>query len=213
MPRKIPWPQSKQHKRSFCGIAKMSDLSKVVFEDLRQEIGELAGDINELNRLCSRHLSTVDAAQPINTALNVLACEQPASYLDKQGQLVDVLTVLSCWQHHFRVLAQQMHDSRLVMLEAHAASSQIIGQQHGSEFVEFDWTHRLAHEYLISAEAFITLAASVGLFNDGCMRRYPRTSGPCRISLHSFVKRDYIVRHAVETDLERLCQLEKLCWQ
>ena len=139
----------------------MSDLSKIVFEDLRQEIGELAGDINELDKLCSRRLSAVDAAQPINTALNVLACEQPASYLDRQGQLIDVLTVLSCWQQHFRVLAQQMHDSRLVMLEAHTASSQISGQQQDSEFVEFNLIHRLAHEYLISAEAFITLAASV----------------------------------------------------
>src|SRR6266511_3389281 len=66
---------------------------------------------------------------------------------------------------------------------------------------------------LISAEAFITLAASVGLFNDDCVSNYPRTSDPCRISGQSFTKRDYVVRRATEADLERLCQLEKLCWR
>src|SRR3954470_14175326 len=192
----------------------MSDLSKAVFEDLRQEIGELAGDINELDKLCRHHLATVDAAQPINTALNVLAADQPAHYLDQQGGSVDALTVLSCWQQHLKVLAQQVHGSRLLFLEAHAATSRLAGQkQEGLESPEFDWIHHLAHGYSISAEGFITLAASVGLFNDGCVKRYPRTSGPCRISLHCFIKRDYVVRHATEADLERLCQLEKLCWQ
>ncbi|MBZ5509455.1 MAG: SDR family NAD(P)-dependent oxidoreductase, partial [Acidobacteriia bacterium] len=31
--------------------------------------------------------------------------------------------------------------------------------------------------------------------------------------MHSFIKRDYVIRHATEADLERLCQLERLCWQ
>src|SRR5262245_12014043 len=56
---------------------------------------------------------------------------------------------------------------------------------------------------LISAEAFITLAASMGLFNDDCVNRRPWTSDPCRISSHSFTKRDYVVRRATEADLER----------
>src|SRR6185369_16401861 len=103
---------------------------------------------------------------------------------------------------------------RLLMLEAHATHSGPIGQQRAdSGSTEVDLFQRLVHEYLISAEAFITLAASAGLFNDGCVKRYPRTSDPCRISFHRFIKRDYVVRHATEADLERLCQLEKLCWQ
>src|SRR5262245_55232407 len=31
--------------------------------------------------------------------------------------------------------------------------------------------------------------------------------------IDSFTKRDYIIRQATEADLERLCQLEKLCWR
>src|SRR5215475_2458433 len=31
--------------------------------------------------------------------------------------------------------------------------------------------------------------------------------------IDSFTKRDYIIRRATEADLERLCQLEKLCWR
>src|SRR5215510_7148577 len=66
---------------------------------------------------------------------------------------------------------------------------------------------------LISAEAFITLAASVGMFNDDCVKHYPQTVDPRQISSHSFTKRDYVIRRATEADLERLCQLEKLCWR
>src|SRR6266508_1765833 len=71
----------------------------------------------------------------------------------------------------------------------------------------------LAVDDLITAEAFITLAASLGLFNDDCVNRRTQTSDPCRIIPHSLTKRDYVIRGATEADLERLCQLEKLCWR
>ncbi|HET9867643.1 MAG TPA: hypothetical protein VFQ06_10160, partial [Nitrospira sp.] len=71
----------------------------------------------------------------------------------------------------------------------------------------------MAREYLISAEAFITLAATVGLFEDGVARRHPRWAAPCRFRLNDLTKRDYAVRRAREADLGRLCELEELCWQ
>jgi len=71
----------------------------------------------------------------------------------------------------------------------------------------------LVFDDLINAEAFITLAASLGLFNDDCVNRRTQTSDPCRIIPHSLTKRDYVIRGATEADLERLCQLEKLCWR
>src|SRR5207302_9487574 len=65
----------------------------------------------------------------------------------------------------------------------------------------------------ISADVFATLAARVGLFSNSSVKRYPQSPYPCRMTLSTFVKRDYIVRHARESDLERLCELETLCWQ
>src|SRR5581483_27764 len=64
-----------------------------------------------------------------------------------------------------------------------------------------------------SAEAFFILAASMGLFSDDYVMRYREAFGPSQISLQDFSKRDYVVRHATESDLERLWQLEELCWQ
>src|SRR6266850_1027174 len=181
----------------------MLDLS--LLEACRQrglfKLLDIGADLQDIVEICLE----VDVNQPVNPALTVLAADQPAHYLDRKGRLVDSPTVLSCWQQRLRALAHSAGHSRLPILQTHAAPPQAID--------EHDWIHLLAHEYLISAEDFITLAASVGLFNDDCVKRFPRSSAPCRISFHSLAKRDYIVRHATETDLDRLCQLEKLCWQ
>src|SRR5947209_1895927 len=193
----------------------------------------LTGDINKLDKLSREleeagitfeqellhlhilvdHLITVDAKQPVNRALAVLAADQPAYYLDQKGRLIDAVTVLSCRQQHLRALAKHIHNSPLLVLESHAASSGFGRECTDSESFQFDCIHRMAREYSISAEAFITLAASAGLFNAGCVKRYPRTSDPCEITLHRLSKRNYIVRHATKEDMERLWQLEQLCWQ
>src|SRR5262245_59940080 len=76
-----------------------------------------------------------------------------------------------------------------------------------------DLTQDVFFEDLISAETFITLAASVGLFHEGSVRGSSQASDPCRISLHSLIKRNYVVRRATEIDWERLCELEELCWK
>jgi acyl transferase domain-containing protein/enoyl-CoA hydratase/carnithine racemase len=146
----------------------------------------------------------LDGRQSAHGPLAVLAADQPEHYLDRDGRAVDALTALSCWQQHLRTLAQTVGQSRLLIVEAHAAPPRPDGR---------DWLHRLLQESPIGAEAFIVLAASVGLFNDDGVQRYPRTAEPCRVSLHNLARRDYIVRHAVETDIERLCELEALCWQ
>src|SRR5579864_1511243 len=165
-------------------------------------------------RIFADHRFPTDSMRPVNSDLGVLASDQPDNYLDQQGRLVDAVTVLSHWQHYLQAWAQNINHSHLITLQAHAVSHQPTGQQQQQpEFLDSDWIDRLTHEQLISAEAFITLAATAGLFNDGCAKRYPGSSAPCRISFHNFVKRDYIVRHAVEQDLERLWQLEKLCWR
>ena len=76
-----------------------------------------------------------------------------------------------------------------------------------------DALQALAQRCPISAEAFLTLAAGVGLFSDEPATRDAQDSSRCRFSLPKLVRRDYVVRHAAQGDLTRLCELEKLCWQ
>src|SRR5215813_5569013 len=98
---------------------------EVFFEDLRQKIDEICNreplekrpqvivDSNCTYRALFEeifqtihldHLIEVDAQQPVNQALAVLADDHPSHYLDQQGRLVDALTVLSSWQQHFRAV-------------------------------------------------------------------------------------------------------------
>ncbi|HET8772274.1 MAG TPA: class I SAM-dependent methyltransferase, partial [Thermoanaerobaculia bacterium] len=159
------------------------------------------------------HNIHVDAGQPIDEALRVLAADQPDCYVDAQGRWLDPLQVLSRWQEHLRAWAQCTHDSDLLILEAHALPArQIPAQLASSENFYFDTIHYLSHQYLISAEAFVTLAAAAGLFAEGSVQRYPKLASFCRISMHHLRRRDYVVRHAAEGDLEALDRLERLCW-
>ncbi|MEO8034999.1 MAG: acyl carrier protein, partial [Acidobacteriota bacterium] len=188
-------------------------LLQEVFRTTIEQVGVIPeSDVLLLRRFVDS-LPEADAQEAVNEALRIVAADQPAHYVDRQGGPLDATTVLSCWQRHLQAVSETIVHSRLV-LEVHAAPPRLMNErQEGCELEYVDWMDRLTHEYLIGAEAFITLAASVGLFNDVFVKRYPRSSDPCRISLHSLTKRDYIVRHARPTDLERLCRLEKLCWQ
>ncbi|NVO09902.1 MAG: SDR family NAD(P)-dependent oxidoreductase [Bacteroidales bacterium] len=151
--------------------------------------------------------------QPINDTVTILAADQPTYYLDQQGQLLDSLSVLSSWQQQLQAFAQSILKSRLIVLQSHALPSQLKYQYlDGFESIHYDIIHNLSHQYLINAEAFITLAASVGLFNQYQVKNYPGIDSYCRMSLHHFSKRDYIVRFANKKDLKTLYQLEELCW-
>jgi acyl transferase domain-containing protein/enoyl-CoA hydratase/carnithine racemase/acyl carrier protein len=172
-------------------------------EELNQTLRQLGSTLEPCVylRLFADQWIDVQADEPVNEALSVLARDLPTSYPDRQGGVVDALTVLSRWQRHLRSMAEQAGSSRLLIAQAHSAPSPRQGHD------------RLAGESPITAEAFITLAASAGLFNDGAVKRHPNTADPCRISFHSLVRRDYVIRHATEGDLERLCELERLCWR
>ncbi|MGZ5445522.1 MAG: SDR family NAD(P)-dependent oxidoreductase [Thermoanaerobaculia bacterium] len=152
-------------------------------------------EVLQLRRFIDSFLE-VDADRPVRSDLAVLAADHPTGYVDRNGRGVDALTVLSCWQEHLRRLAKSAGRSRLLIAERHAAH----------------WFDRLLQRYEITADAFITLAAGVGLFGDEPVRRHPRSSAPCDITLHCLTPRDYVVRHATEGDLERLEELETLCW-
>ncbi|HEX6095134.1 MAG TPA: GNAT family N-acetyltransferase, partial [Thermoanaerobaculia bacterium] len=160
------------------------------------------------------HNIHVSARQQADESLAVLAAGQPGAYLDRRGRLLDTLAVLTRWQQHLRDWAQSVGDSDLLILEAHALPADVIQRQlASSENFYFDTIHRLSHQYLIGAEAFLTLAAGVGLFNDAPVKRYPKLAGFCRISMHHLRRRDYVVRHAAAGDLKSLYRLERLCWR
>ncbi|MGC2744995.1 MAG: SDR family NAD(P)-dependent oxidoreductase, partial [Candidatus Angelobacter sp.] len=180
-----------------------------LFDDQQQVVAISNEKLREQQFQAVSDFEIVDQ-QPVNQSLAVRASEQPPYYVNRQGRLLVALAVLTHWQQRFRILAESLTNPSLPVMQAHAVSTTA---EENSGHLRFDWLHRLAHEYLISAEAFITLAASVGLFNDDGVKRYPRSSGPCQVSQHNFRKRDYVVRNAAESDLDRLCELERLCWQ
>ena len=158
------------------------------------------------------HRFTVRTTQPVNDALSVLASDHPP-YLDDDARPLSALAVLSMWQQRLRSIAERIDRSRVVIVQAHAATGARNGAGAGVFDDGLDGLLRLSREYLIGAEAFIILAATVGLFNQGPAKRYPQTAGECRMSLHHWLRRDYIVRHAAASDLGRLEELETLCWQ
>src|SRR5262249_8512513 len=151
----------------FYGMDKCSNLltsnfSREVFlQDAGQEIVEIF-NLERSDKQPQVILIEIDALQPINQALAVLADNHSTHYLDRHGRSVDPLRLLSCWQQRFSILAKNIDSSRLLIVQSHAASSQLTGKEQedfGSS--RCDWIDGLAHEYSISAEAFITLAASV----------------------------------------------------
>ncbi|WP_129645083.1 GNAT family N-acetyltransferase [Peristeroidobacter agariperforans] len=136
----------------------------------------------------------VEAPHSADCTIAVLAKDPAEHCLDGAGPRRDALYVLSQWQQQLRAHAERRQTDLL-----------------GEEY--FDTLNHLAHRYPISSEAFIVVAGSVGLFSDEPIKHYPNIDSLCRSNLRRFCKRDYIVRYAAEGDIDRLCELEKLCWQ
>ena len=193
------------------GVGSYADAGGI--SDYLQESGVAAGEYVLHLRNAVDQLIAMEGRQQAVPSLEVLADDQPAYYLDSEGRRLSAAGVLAGWQRHLRGIAGVLGNSRLLTTQVHAG-----GMSESEIAVEntfdacMDGVRRLAHEYPISAEAYIVLAASVGLFNEKPVRRVPNTPGPCRFTLHHLIKRDYLVRHATLEDLERLCELEKLCW-
>ncbi|MBQ0741277.1 hypothetical protein J9332_44105, partial [Aquimarina celericrescens] len=80
--------------------------------------------------------------------------------------LLDTLTVLSHWQLHLKAWSNSIGKSGLLVHQAHTLSTQKTFEYlDRSENFYFDTIHSLTHQYLISAETFLILAANTGLFN------------------------------------------------
>ncbi|MCP5005244.1 MAG: GNAT family N-acetyltransferase, partial [Planctomycetes bacterium] len=194
----------------------------------------LSGDINDPDRLIEDltrlgfsggdevlhvrsfldHNLTLDSLEAGDRSLKTLSMGERGWHVGQDGNLVDSLEVLSRWKTHLKSWAQVLDRGSLLVLEAHSLSPQERCRQlEVSEIFYFDTLHSFSHQYLISAESFVILAANVGLFSKVPLKRYPKTLNFCRITLNHFEKRDYVIRHAAVKDLKSLYQLEKLCWK
>ncbi|MCP5006098.1 MAG: class I SAM-dependent methyltransferase, partial [Planctomycetes bacterium] len=160
------------------------------------------------------HNFSFDSSLAVDDSLKVLSTGEQDWHVDQHGNLVSSLEVLSRWKAHLKSWAQVLDKGALLVLEAHSLSpGESRRQLEVSESLYFDTLHGFSHQYLISAESFVILAANVGLFSKVPLRRYPKTLNFCRITLNHFEKRDYIIRHGAARDLKTLYQLEKLCWK
>jgi acyl transferase domain-containing protein/acyl carrier protein len=185
-------------------------------DDIRQALeadGMTAeSDVVYILSFSSQHL-TMDTKQTGDAPVVPLLAGELAHYLNEEGQLLNVLAVLSQWQRHLQTWADSIGKSHLLVLQAHTLPvHKTFEYLDRSQNFYFDTIHGFTHHYLISAEAFLMLAANAGLFNKYQVKRYPELSGFCRVSLHHFTKRDYAIRFAQEDDLVSLIQLEELCW-
>ena len=136
-------------------------------------------------------------------------------YVDASGRSLSSDQVLGAWKEHLRkwanALAHNPHG--IFVLESHCLDAQMTGQYfEQSENFYFDALHAFSGQYLLDAEAFIILAANVGLFAKTQPLFYPKILPFCRVSLSHFEVRDYLVRHARVGDLTRLQNLERACW-
>ncbi|MCP5007601.1 MAG: hypothetical protein GY941_27250, partial [Planctomycetes bacterium] len=194
----------------------------------------LSGDINDPDRLIEDltrlgfsggdevlhvrsfldHNFTFDSSEAGDRSLKTLSMGERGWHVDQDGNLVSHLRILSRWKEHLKTWSAVPGHGGLLVLEAHSLSPwESRSHLDASESFYFDTLHGFSHQYLISAESFVILAANVGLFSKVPLKRYPKTLNFCRITLNHFAKRDYVIRHAAVKDLKTLYQLEKMCWK
>ncbi|TDR44820.1 acyl transferase domain-containing protein, partial [Tahibacter aquaticus] len=156
-------------------------------------------------------LERTDSTVPADPGLHVLAGEQPP-YLAADGSPRAAIAVLSGWQQELQRWAELDSVAQLLWLQSHATDAAALPAT-SIDNACLEGLDALSGRELISAEAFLCLAARCGWFNDGHVRRYPAVSPACSASLHLLGRRAYRIRHAAADDIARLVELEQLCWQ
>ncbi|WP_425117462.1 SDR family NAD(P)-dependent oxidoreductase [Archangium violaceum] len=135
-------------------------------------------------------------------------------HVGRGGVLLDSGRVLTNLAAHLRRWAGVAARHGLLILEVHSLPAAVVrANLKQSESLHFDAYHAFSRQHLVEADAFLTAAASVGLFaRPSASRRYPRELDFTRISLNWFELRAHRIRHARPSDLDALCALEARCW-
>ena len=154
--------------------------------------------------------NAVDRDSIFDSVTSALAGDYPDVFLDCDGNVIPSISILNGWRGYLRKLSETIGNRPLIAFETHSSPETYPEPLTGKVI---NWTRRLARMHSITADAFVTLAAEVGLFSERVVKRYPATNEPCVATLQTFNRRNFIVRCAREEDIERLVALEELCWQ
>jgi acyl transferase domain-containing protein/acyl carrier protein len=107
--------------------------------------------------------------------------------------------VMTMWRQRLQHLAGVAEDTTLLCLLGHSEPARSDAYMQDAS-------------YPISADAFIVLAGTVGLFCAEPPAFVKNADGVCSRALYCLSKREYAVRFARTTDIDALEQLEGLCW-
>lgn len=141
----------------------------------------------------------------------LLAAHQWPRYGAGKRDTVSAARVLSMWRQRLQHLADVAGDRPLLCLLGH---SEPVDSDAAAVF-DADAqpaTDAPTTRHPISADAFLCLAASAGLFCAEPPAFVRDENGICERALYCLTRRDYIVRSARESDIEALERLEEQCW-
>lgn len=136
-------------------------------------------------------------------------------FFDSKGDVFTYKDLLATWQAYFKSWAALLneHDS-LIMASHHNLAWDTISSRLSESYSL--WNEALTRMFCslhITAESQLVLAANAGLFSNSPIKMYPHNADFCSQTLCALQKRDYIIRHPNKQDINRLVELEKLCWQ
>ncbi len=150
--------------------------------------------------------------EPLADDLRLLCERQWTRYGKSNRNGASSAQVLASWQQRLQQLADASGDRTLLCLLGHSEPAHdAVG---ATTYVSGKHPAATAPSmvYPISADAFVVLAASVGLFCDEPPPFAKNAQGICDRALYRLDRREYTVRFARPADIDSLERLEDLCW-
>ena len=183
-----------------CQLPKASSttnsLKTIIFDSLRESIPPVK--------------ATTDSPDVV-----IHATEVEDVFCDDYYENITYKDLLAAWQARFASLATSLneHDA-LVMISHHNTSLGVLSERLSESYGIWNEAFtRMSSSLHITAESQLVLAANAGLFSNEPVKMLPYDVDFCTQTFCSLQKRDYIIRHPNEQDIDRLVELEELCWQ
>ncbi|OCQ18834.1 hypothetical protein A7985_22730 [Pseudoalteromonas luteoviolacea] len=147
--------------------------------------------------------------------LKLHATENNTRYFDLAGTPFEYKNLLSTWKNRFDTWANVLTaDDSLLMVSRHNLDWEAVTTTPcGTKHLWHEAMAYLTSSLQISAESQLVLAGNAGLFSNAPVTMLPEGGVLCTGTVYCLKKRDYIIRHPVATDIDRLVELEELCWK